>query len=160
MTQVEIYKKSAVTGMEIFLRNFSKVPEDRLNWTPSPAAKSPIRIAAHTALYSARFAEMIETRQAPQPEDLDAWLEQRDSEELAVTDRREVERIFREGTARVLAALDTLTPEELDGVVDSGQGWTMPMSFLLGLPGWHATLHCGQIDYLQTCWGDPQVYIE
>jgi len=33
------------------------------------------------------------------------------------------------------------------------------MNRWLGLPGWHATLHLGQIDYLQTCWDDQKIYV-
>jgi hypothetical protein len=145
--------------MEYFLRNFSHVPDDKLNWTPVPTAKSAIRIAAHTALYAGRFARMIRDRTLPAPENLAEWLAQRDAEEVAITSRVEMEKIFREGTAEVLVALDTLMPEELELSLDSGQGWSMPMKQLMGLPGWHATLHAGQIDYLQTCWDDQQIYV-
>jgi len=48
--RIELSKKSAVDNMELFLRNFSKVPDVRLAWTPTPTSKSAIRIAAHTAL--------------------------------------------------------------------------------------------------------------
>lgn len=156
---IEASKQRAVSCMEYFLRNFSHVPDDMLEWTPTPTAKSPIRIAAHTALYAGRFAKMIRDRRLPAPENLTEWLAQRDAEEVAVTSREEVDRIFREGTAEVLAALDTLSPEDVEMTLDSGQGWSVPMSQLMGLPGFHATLHAGQIDYLQTCWDDQQVYV-
>lgn len=159
MDFVESTKQEAVSGMEMFLRNFSHVPEDKLYWTPAPTAKSAIRIAAHTALYAGRFAKMIRDRRLPAPDNLTAWLEQRNAEEEAITSRAEVERVFREGTAEVLAALDTLKPEEWEMSLDSGQGWSVPMKQLMGLPGFHATLHTGQIDYLQTCWDDQQVYV-
>lgn len=145
--------------MEYFLRNFSHVPEEKLEWRATPTAKSAIRIAAHTALYAGRFAAMIRDRRLPVPENLAAWLADRDAEEIAIKSREEIERIFREGTAEVLEALDTLKPEEIEVALDSGQGWSMPMTFLIGLPAFHATLHAGQIDYLQTCWDDQQVYV-
>jgi len=160
MDLIESAKKSALDNMEIFLRNFAKVPDDKLQWSPVPGAKTPMRIAAHTALYASRFAAMIRSRKLPQPENLEAWLAQREAEELALTDRQEMERVFRSGTAEAIAALDLLAPEEVASTLDSGQGFTMSMQFLMGLPGWHATLHTGQIDYLQTCWGDQQVYVE
>lgn len=156
---IESSKQRAVSCMEFFLRNFAHVPDDRLTWTPTPTSKSAIRIAAHTALYAGRFASMIRDRRLPAPENLTEWLAERDAEEVAVTTREEMERIFRAGTAEVLEALDTLLPEELEGSLDSGQGWSMPMKQLMGLPGFHATLHAGQIDYLQTCWNDQQVYV-
>lgn len=160
MDLVELSKLKAVQNMDMFLRNFSYVPDDKLNWTVTPTAKSPLRIAAHTALYAGRFAKMIRDQKPPMPENLEEWLAEREAEEIAITSREEVERVFREGTEEVLAALDTLTPEAVESVIDSGQGWTMSMKFMMSLPGWHATLHMGQIDFLQTCWGDQKVYVE
>ncbi|AIE87674.1 hypothetical protein OP10G_4306 [Fimbriimonas ginsengisoli Gsoil 348] len=145
--------------METFLRNFSHVPDDKLTWTPAPTAKSALRVAAHTALYYGRFAQMIRDRKLPMPENLTEWLAQRKAEEVAVTSREEVETIFRKGADEVLAALDSLTPEDVASTLESGQGWSMPMTWLMKLPGWHATLHTGQIDFLQTCWGDEEVYV-
>ena len=156
---VRISKAAATNGMEIFLRNFSHVPDDKLTWKPVPSAKSALRIGAHTALYAGRFAQMIRDRFLPQVTDIDAFLAEREAEELAITSREEVERIFRAGTEEALAALDGLSDEDVELSLDSGQGWSMSMRFLMGLPGWHSTLHCGQIDYLQTCWDDHQIYV-
>jgi uncharacterized damage-inducible protein DinB len=160
MDRIEAAKQRAQNGMEMFLRNFSKVPDDRLHWQATPTAKSALRIAAHTALYAKRFAQMIRERQVPQPENLDTWLAARDAEECAVTTRDSIERIFREGTEELLDAMSTLTEAELDASVDSGQGWSMPMAQVIDLPALHAALHTGQIDFLQTCWGDQEVYTE
>ena len=159
MNLVELSKQQAINGMEMFLRNLSHVPEDRLHWAPTPTAKSALRIAAHTALYAGRFAKMIRERQLPNPENLDEWLAKQRSEEEAITGREEMMTAFREGTDEVLAALDTLASEDMDMVLASGQGFTVPIRQLMALPGWHATLHVGQIDYLQTCWGDAEVHL-
>lgn len=159
MDLIESSKQRAVSCMEYFLRNFSHVPDDKLHWSPTPTSKSAIRIAAHTALYAGRFARMIRDRKTPAPENLQEWLAARDAEEIAITNRHEIEKIFRAGTDEVLSALDTLTPDEIEMSIDSGQGWSMPMKQLMGLPGFHATLHAGQIDFLQTCWDDQQVYV-
>src|SRR5882724_7484036 len=80
-------KKSAVEGMEYFLRNFSFVPDDKLTWTPTPTAKSAIRIAAHTALYAGRFARMIKDGKLPASDNLTEWLAQVNAEEIAITSR-------------------------------------------------------------------------
>ncbi len=145
--------------MDYFLRNFSFVPDDKLTWTPVPTAKSAIRIAAHTALYAERFARMIEQRKLPVVGNLEEWLAQRNAEEEALTCRTQIEVEFRKGTDLVMSALDTLNTEAIESSLDSGQGWSMSMTFLMGLPGWHATLHAGQIDYLQTCWDDQKIYV-
>ncbi|MEI7985675.1 MAG: DinB family protein [Armatimonadota bacterium] len=156
---VALSKKRAVQEMEMFLRNFAHIPDDKLDWTPTPTAKSAIRVAAHTALYAGRFAKMIRERKLPAVENLDEWLAQRTAEEVAITNRTEMERIFREGTEEVIAALDSLSEEEVGMILDSGMGWSLPMTQLMGFAGWHATLHCGQIDYLQTCWDDQEVHL-
>jgi hypothetical protein len=144
--------------MEIFLKTFSFVPDEKLSWTPTPTARSAIRIGAHTALYAGRFARMIGEHRLPQSDNLQAWLAQVNAEEEAVTARAEVDSIFRANTEVVVLALTTLTREEIETTLDSGLGWTMPMTFLMSLPGLHAVAHASQIDYLQTCWGDQEVH--
>lgn len=159
MDLIETMKQRATGNMEFFLRNFKHVPDDKLNWSPTPTAKSPLRVAAHTALYAGRFASMIRNRKLPSPDNLAEWVAANEAEEIAITSREEMERIFRQGTDEVIAALDSLTPEEVEMTIVSDQGFSMPMTQLMGLPGWHATLHAGQIDYLQTCWDDQEIYL-
>src|SRR5258708_28603397 len=97
-------KESAVHGMEHFLKVFSFVPDDKLTYTPTPTAKSAIRVAAHTALYAERFARMIRDRKLPASDNLTEWLAQRNAEEAAITSRTEIESIFRKRTDEVVAA--------------------------------------------------------
>ena len=156
---IELSKLTATQGMDMFLRNFSHVPDDKLNWTPTPSSKSALRIAAHTAVTNANFAEMIRNRQLPTGDEVPVLVERTKAAELAITSREEMERVFRENTQKVLDALDTLAPEDIELVLDSGQGWTMSMRYLMRLAGWHATLHTGQIDFLQTCWDDQEIYV-
>ena len=153
-----IYKESAVQGMEHFLTVFSFVPDDKLTWTPSPTAKSAIRIAAHTALYAGIFAQMIKDRKLPDSGSLQEWIARRDAAEAAITCRTDIGPVFRKGTAEVIAALDSVPLEAFATSLDSGSGWSMPMTFLMNLPGIHARDHSAQIDYLQTCWNDQVVH--
>lgn len=155
---IELSKLTATQGMDLFLRNFSYVPDDKLTWSPTPTSKSALRIAAHVAVTNGNFAQMIRDRKLPTGDEIPGFVERTAAAELAITSREEMERVFRENTQAVLDALDTLSDEEYESVLDSGQGWTMSMGFLARLAGWHATLHLGQIDYLQTCWDDQQIY--
>ncbi|MBL8088336.1 MAG: DinB family protein [Chthonomonas sp.] len=159
MDRIEHCKHEAVANMEFFLRNFAHVPDDKLTWTPTANSKSALRIGAHVAIHTSVFAKMIRERSCPAPDNLESWLAKREAEETSITTREEMERVFRQGTTEVLEALDTLQPEEIATELDSGQGWTMPMTQVMGLAGWHATLHAGQIDYLQTCWNDQEIYV-
>lgn len=151
-------KESAVGGMEVFLKTFSFVPDDKLDWTPAPGAKSAIRIAAHTAVTAGNFAKMIRDRKLPIGEEIPELVARTAAAEEALIDRTEIESLFRQNTDDVIAALDTLAPEAIGLRLDSSLGWSMPMTFLMNLPGMHAMCHAGQIDYLQTCWGDWDVH--
>ena len=143
----------------MFLRNFSHVPDDKLTWTATPTSKSALRSAAHTAVTNGNCAHMIRNRALPTPDEVPALVDRTRAAEFAITSRDEMEVIFRKNTQDVLDALDSLSPEDCMLELDSGQGWTMSMQFLMGLAGWHATLHMGQIDYLQTCWDDQEIYV-
>jgi len=155
---IEPYKQGAVRGMDMFLKAFRHVPDDKLDWTPAPTAKSAIRIAAHTALHNGFFAKLIRDRKLPVGDDIPIHVARMVAAEKALTDRAEAEAVLRKGTDEVLAALDTLDPEAIAIELDSSLGWTMPMTFLMRLPEIHAITHAGQIDFLQTCWDDQEIY--
>jgi hypothetical protein len=160
MDLIESAKNSAVQEMELFLRNFSYVPEERLDWSPTPTSKSALRIAAHTALYLRRFAWMIRNRELADPDHLEQWIARRDREEIAITTAQQVEMAFREGTQDVISAIDSLSPEDLQIVITSKNGGFVSLKYLITLPAWHTTVHLGQIDFLQTCWDDQKVYVD
>jgi hypothetical protein len=153
---IALCQKTAVDSMEHFLVVLSFVPEDKLNWAPSPNAKNALQIAAHTAVTAGNFAKMIRDRQLPQ--DVVAHLDRTNKAEAALTTLPDIEAEFRRNTAEVVEALGTLTDEEVAMRLDSGQGWPAPMTFLMNLPTLHATGHTYQLDYLQTCWGDLEVH--
>lgn len=144
--------------MEWFLRNLSHVPKDKLAWSPTPTSKSALQIAAHTAVAAGNFAKLIRARNLPKGDDLTAFFDQATAAERALTDVDEIEGLLRKNTDDVLAALDSLTPEDIELVLDSSLGWTMPMTFLMKLPAYHVIGHTGQIDFLQTCWDDQEIY--
>ncbi|MGE0002479.1 MAG: DinB family protein [Fimbriimonadaceae bacterium] len=155
---VEHCKESAVSGMEQFLHVFSFVPEDRLHWTPTPTSKTPMQVATHTAVTAGNFAKMIRERQLPTGDEIPAMIARLVAEESLLTTPAEMEKEFRANTEKVLAALDTLTPDAIELVFDTSVGWLMPMKRLMFLPGVHAVAHTYQIDYLQTCWGDQVIH--
>jgi len=144
--------------MEQFLKTFSFVPDEKLNWAPSPTAKTPIQIAAHTVVMAASFAKMIRDRKLPNGDDIPEFLAQINAAEAALSSRADMEIVFRKNTDEVVAALDTLTPEAIDTILDTSLGWSVPMTLLMKMPGSHALAHASQIDYLQTCWGDQDVH--
>ena len=155
---VTICQEAAVEAMESFLKTFSFVPDDRLTWKPCPTANSAIRIAAHTALYVDRFAIMLRNRRLPIEEEIPGIQAVMNAAEEALTDRQEMERVYRRNTEEFVRVIASLTTAETGSMLDSTFCYPVPMTFLMWLPSRNALGHEGQIDYLQTCWDDKVVH--
>ena len=156
--RIEACKENAVRAMKHFLHAMSFVPEDKLHWAPTPTSKCAFQIAAHTAVTNGNFAKMMRERKLPLGDEIPAFIERTKASEDALKTREDIEALFRKNTDDVLAALDTLTPDEFELVLDTGVGFSMPMKQLMNLPTAHVNWHIGQIDYLQTCWDDQEVH--
>lgn len=154
----QVCQKDAQNGMESFLKSFSYVPDEKLTWQPTPTAKSALQIAAHVAVTARNFARFL-TARSIKLDDLDAFLEENRTAEAAITSREEAIALFRHHTEHIIEVLGSYTSEDAQITVDSGQGWNMPITYLMKLPGIHAHCHMGQIDYLQTCWDYQQIYV-
>lgn len=141
--------------MEMFLRNLSHVPAEKMSWSPTPTAKSAFQIAAHCAAYSGAFASIIrDGKFAGSGEEFVAKVE---AKFQSIKSVEEAETVLRQGIDDTLAALDTVQPEQIDSTIETPIGST-PFLFFMTIPANHLLIHTGQIDYLQTCWDDQQVY--
>lgn len=149
-------KERTSEAMDRFLHDLSFVPADKLTWSPAPTAKSALEIAAHCAGYSGAFAWIIAVGKFPCSRD-EFRARVRAAIETVKT-VEEAETMLRKGIADTIAALDTVKPEQVGATVESPQGQT-PFKFFLTLPAAHLESHDGQINYLQTCWGDLEVHL-
>ena len=66
---ISMCKKRATESMEHFLLLLRFVPADKLNWSPTPTAKSAMQIAAHCAGYGGAFASILRTGKFPSVEE-------------------------------------------------------------------------------------------
>ncbi|MBA3726802.1 MAG: DinB family protein, partial [Armatimonadetes bacterium] len=46
-------------AMDELLQNFAKMPDDRVNWSPAPTARTPVEIVAHCAEAIGHLTEMM-----------------------------------------------------------------------------------------------------
>ena len=67
--------------------------------------------------------------------------------------------MLRSGIEMTNCAYDTVSEEQICSNLVTPQGST-PFNFFLELPAVHLYLHTGQIDFLQTCWVDQEIYLE
>lgn len=145
-------KQNIVRGKERLLKTFSFVPDDKLAWSPTPTSKSALRIVAHIGISNEGMAGIVRGEKPPFS-DMRELFAMIDAEELKIASRAAAVQLVEEGTNQALAALDSLTPEQLGGMAGL-PGAEMPMAQFIMVIGMHMLNHAAQIDYLQTTWGD------
>lgn len=149
------FKEQTRMAKERLLKTFGFVPDDRLTWSPSPTAKSALQIVAHTGTSNYVLAGILRGDASIGTPEGHAKAHEA---EAAVTTRESAVKLIEESTEAVLAALDTIAPDQLGRMVAAP--WrTAPMTFWMGLPALHMQGHAAQIDYLQTVWGDGEIHM-
>lgn len=154
---IEQCKQSAQRGKSQFLNTFAYVPDDKLTWSPSPTAKSALRVAAHVGITNQAFAGILRGERMPGTS-FEELIERMNAAEQGVTSREQAVRLIEESTAAVLASLDSMTPEAVGSMVETPVV-NAPMTFFMSLPGLHMSAHAAQVDYLQTIWGDLEMHM-
>jgi hypothetical protein len=154
-TRIGELKTRTQDALTSFLHSFSFVPEEKLDWSPAPTAKSAIQIAAHCAAYSGMFAWVI--REKRWPCTLEEWKSRVVANTESISSREEAIAMLKLGIEESLVALDTVSDAEFSKIINAPHAQT-PFTFFLNLPAIHLETHESQIDYLQTCWGDLEVH--
>lgn len=148
-------KQATLRAKSLLLKTFEYVPEDRLNWSPSADAKTPVQIVAHCAVSNTAFAGILrgEGPQLPSdPAEAIAFIRNGGSD---VTSRKVAIQMIEDSVDEVLNALDYVSPDRMDSIIDTPFG-PLPYTLFITLSGEHMTGHMCQIAYIQTIWGDLQ----
>jgi hypothetical protein len=134
--------------------SLATTPDDRINWAPSPTARTPIQTIAHAADSVKHIHGMLDGRpfQSASPAEADIAFHEW---ERQFTTREQVLCVLNENSANYLAWLDTLTSDRLDTMIelpfDLGSA---PIRMGLTFPVRHTHEHAAQIEYIQTIYGD------
>ena len=155
-TSIIVAKSHAENGAFIFKRAFSHIPDDKLSWSPSETAKSALRIAAHIGLTNQGFASMIRGNNSPFGS-VNELLEMLDDKERGYTTKDAALSLVDSFLTEVLSAIESLAPDQLATEVKTAFA-PLPIGKIMMMPGSHMLLHAGQIEYLQTIWGDTDAY--
>jgi len=151
--QIEQTKAATEQAMGRLLTTFKFVPDDKLGFTPSPTARTPLHLVGHCGMANMAFATVIRGEDLPVFGSPEEAAEQVRNAGREIASREEAVRLVEESTAAVLAALDGVTPDQLSTFPNSPFG-PMPFPFWMNLASIHMSAHASQIDYIQTIWGD------
>lgn len=123
------------------VRTFEAVPEDKLDYKPSENAKSAREIALHTLSGNGHIGSVLGIAGDPA---------------AGATDRPAIIERLKSSTEAIAVATENLMDEQIGSMVDFFG--PMPMNIFMRVNAWHIARHAGQIDYLETVWGDMQDY--
>lgn len=146
-------KKETETAKATLLKTFEFVPEDKLNWSPSSTARTPLQIVAHCGAANGAFAALLRGEPLPLSADPEEATLQIRNAGMDITTREGAVQLVEDSTAAVLQALDQVTEEKLGTSPESPFG-AIPYPFWMHVPGDHMRGHAHQIDYIETIWGD------
>jgi hypothetical protein len=127
--------------------NLGFIPEDELNWKPSPTAKSALEIASHVLGVIQAMTLVLEGGEfaAPQP--------------IPVASLQEAQEQLRGAAEEDAGRLRRLSPADLERTVQLPFG-SLPLAQAASIPLVDMVHHHGQIAYLQTMRGDTENHFE
>ncbi len=134
------------------LKLLEKTPEDRVNWSPAPTARTPVELVAHAGLsiHSIHNSLMGESMNFTSTDDFDAKAREF---EKGYTSRDEVVEYFTGTCTAYETWLNGLTDDFLGTMWNSPFG-EFPMAMSIQFPALHTEGHVAQLEYLQTTYGD------
>jgi hypothetical protein len=150
----ENWKSDFNRSKDWFIAALKALPADRLNWSPSETARSPLALAAHVALSVGHMLGNLrgETFGAPTTTEADIFHRKQES---AITSIEEALKLLETNARFYFAWLDGLTPDDLRNSVGMPFGiGPVEISEAISFMPKHIDWHHAQLQYLQTIYGD------
>jgi hypothetical protein len=131
------------------------MPPDRLTWSPPEGGRTALDQLQECAILNYWNSDIMETRAVP-PLDWDRY--NRMKADYDTVDKALVG--LQAGAEVLVAALETFDPEHLDDtiVLPFGGGLTRSLAMVALLSYWNMTYHLGQMNYIQTLYGDREMH--
>lgn len=138
-------------------KTLAEVPDDRINWSPAPAARTPIQQVAHCAITVLSVMAWIrgEPFDFSEMSLIDAKWRQ---EESTFTTREAVQRLLDENVATYETWMSSLTAEQAASTIVTNIG-EFKMADAITFNADHIRRHTSQIHYIQTCYGDLDYHL-
>lgn len=143
--QLQPLLKAMGMGRNRFLHGLDKTPDDRINWSPSPDAKTPLGVAGRLSAFLEFFSHLLETGAMPE----------RPSSPPPPPANREAAKGAVEAAFRRLGALiERMSEGDLARQVPTPFGTMISAREALGWVPGVISYWQGQLNYIQTIYGD------
>ncbi len=157
--QIDQAKAEFIRAIEGLKHALATTPDDRLNWSPSETARSPLQVAAHIAIGGTDMLGNLTGNTFPiqTTEEAERYHRERDSKPRS---REEVDKLLEEFQGAYFDWLDCLTEYKLDSLMKLPFGMgEMPVRVGVAMMPFHVQWHTAQITYIQTIYGDHDWHI-
>jgi hypothetical protein len=156
---IETAKSQFMQSKEALRSSLERVPEERLDWSPSATSRTPVQQVAHAAYAIGSLHDQLRGNPFPITESEQADREFRDWEHHFSTKDAALD-LLEANSAEYVAWLDTLAEHELDRMVvlPFGLG-EAPLGSALNFATDHTRFHIAQMNYIQTIYGDRNWYL-
>ena len=145
-------QESTKRAQRLLTNDLKALPTEKHTASPGGEARTPVNIVAECAAINGFIAEYLTTGNMERPprDQREAFLNSFDTAEKALT-------YLEEQTQRLVDALGNLDVNTLGDMVESPMG-TVPRLVLAQLPATHMMYHDGQLNYIQTLYGDKEMH--
>lgn len=136
------------------VHGLNTTPDDRINWSPSPTARTPIEQVAHAASSIKNIHGFLQGDPftVPTTAEADKGFREHDAQ---FKSREQVLAALEDYSANYLAWLEQLSPDQLSKMVSLPFGMgEVPTAIALTFIPMHTDWHTAQLDYIQTIYGD------
>jgi uncharacterized damage-inducible protein DinB len=140
-------------AVDMFFKSVRKMPEDKQTWKPLDTGRSALEQARELATSPHFFLKHINpTHESPYANE----------EELMAAgtdwDLDTCEQKCREVTATYNEFLKTMTPQQLTQMIPMPWGQEHSGAEIAGFHYWNIVYHQGQVNYIQTLYGDNDMF--
>lgn len=145
-------------AVDDLFRSARSMPEDKLHWTPHESKRSAMEILQECAQAPGWFSGMLIARSMPDLSD-DAFEKAR-AERSQWKTLDECERVCRENTAKLCEIIRSYPDEDLGIMIHIpfGGGMDRSLADVAMFHLWNLNYHLGQINYIQTLYGDYEMH--
>lgn len=152
-------KAELLRAKESLTRALATTPEDRIGWSPSPNARTPLQLAGHAARAISGIQGTLTGQPFPFADlaEFDVFMR---ADEQKYTSREQVLALLDQTSADYLVWLDTLTAEQMGTIVPLPFGPPVPLAVAVTFPAYHMNSHIAQMEYVQTIYGDHDWHME
>lgn len=141
-------------AMESLIHQVTRMPDGKADWSPLELGRDARDQVAECALIGATLVDVIQERKMPEftPEFMEQYETMKSGLGL-----EEAIGMLREKTRAVCDLIREFPDEELENEIPFMGPTPWSMVRILNMHNWNMSYHTGQVNYIQTLYGDDQM---